>query len=175
MHECYIDYGSFVPCGWWSIWIIFYIGLMVDHLVQLCKVALFMIDHLRPPHLVWPLHSNSWTTFESRFEPFGPLCRYVNMCDSHWCDFVIWSLTCGLCSPYHPRTYQHVQPKCDFNWLHLLSPVLLVEHTLQEAIACESTWIRSILRYIVMWFQLVLSSLSLSKTQRANLQKRDHV
>ena len=68
MHECYIDYDSFVPCGWWSIWIILYIGLLVqlDHLVQLCKVARFIIDHLRPPHLVWPLHSKSWfwtTTF----------------------------------------------------------------------------------------------------------------
>ena len=97
MHECYIDYGSFVPCGWWSIWIIFYIGLMVDHLVQLCKVALFMIDHLRPPHLVWPLHSNSWfwtTTFS--FWPIkirtiwttGQRCEYMRLTLMWFCNLV---------------------------------------------------------------------------------------
>ena len=38
------------------------------------------------------------------------------MCNPQRCDFVLWSSTCGLCSPpYHPRTYRHVQtPKCDF-------------------------------------------------------------
>ena len=178
MHENYIDYGSFVPCVWGSMNHILYIYRTLGWSLSTAgKLPCSWLTHETPIFGGLCSESGLWTT-TSAFLPnqdSNPVDLYLEYQHVHRCGFRdVWLTLMWFCAwvhmrilPYHPRTYQHVQPKCDFNWPHVLSPVLCVEHSLQEQTTCESTWTRSILRYIVMWFQLVSPSLSLSKTQCA--------
>ena len=80
-------------------------------------------------------------------------------------DFVRPTIRAQCCN-------QDVQkPKCDFDWLHVLSHVAFVEHNLWQPTTCKSTWVRSILRYILLLcdfnFKLLSSPLNLSWTRCA--------